>query len=163
VTGPGLRILRIRRSEVVLAKIVKGSLNLKRWGGVAALVAALVLVQISTATADEATRAKSKHTIKDVMKGAYKGDTSLRSRIVAGTATAEQKKQFLELTEALSANKPPKGDNAAWDTKVATLIKSSHDLLDGTTAAAATPDAAKLEAFKAASDCKACHMAHKGK
>jgi hypothetical protein len=144
---------------VALTKIVKGICGTKRCGGVLAVVAALSLVQIGAAWAADA--AKSKHTIKDVMKGAFKGDTSLRSKIVAGTATPEQKKQFLDLTEALSMNKPPKGDKAAWDAKVATLIKSSHDLLDGATAAAA-PDAAKLAAFKTASDCKACHTVHKG-
>jgi hypothetical protein len=141
---------------VSLPKIAKGIS--------AAVIAAFLLVQISVAlAADGAAAGKAtKHTIKDVMKGAYKGDASLRSKVVAGTATPEQKKQFLELTDALAANKPPKGDQGAWDAKTSALIKAGHDLLEGAPAAAATPDPAKLAAFKAASDCKSCHMAHKG-
>jgi hypothetical protein len=146
---------------VTLSKTVNGNSRTK-WWGVAAVIAAFVLVQIGAAMAqDAAGKPKPKQTIKDVMKGAYKGDTSLRSKIVAGTATPAQKKQFLALTEALAANKPPKGDPAAWDTKVAELVKTSHDLLDSNTAAAA-PDPVKLGAFKTASDCKSCHTAHKG-
>jgi hypothetical protein len=145
---------------VAVQNIVKGGRTIKWLGGVVAVIAVMALGGVGAAAADSA--AKPKHTIKDVMKGAYKGDASLRSKVVAGTATPQQKKQFLELTEALAANKPPKGDKAAWDAKVASLIKASHDLLDGGAEAAAIPDASKLAAFKAASDCKACHMAHKG-
>jgi hypothetical protein len=148
---------------VAMLKILEGVTGVKRWDmAAAAVIAAVLVVQVGSAVAEDATGAsKPKHTIKDVMKGAYKGDASLRSKIAAGTATPAQKAQFLELTEALAANKPPKGDAAAWDAKVAALVKVSRDLLDGRTAAAA-PDAAKLAAFKTASDCKACHTAHKG-
>ena len=133
-----------------------------RWGAVAAVIGAFLLLQIGAAVAADSTKAaKPKHTIKDVMKTAFKGDTSLRSKVMAGTATPAQKKQFLELMDALAANKPPKGEQAAWDEKVAALTKASHDLLDTPSAAAAAPDPQKLEAFKAASDCKSCHMAHK--
>jgi len=140
---------------VAPSKFVKIGSGVQRWGG-AAVIAALLLFQIGAASAADAGKApaKAKHSIKDVMKGAYKGDTSLRSKVIAGTATPAQKQLFLSLTESLAANKPPKGDQTAWDTKVEALVKASHDLLDGSTGAAAAPDASKLAAWRAGSGCE---------
>ena len=146
---------------MALTKNLMVNISVNRWGGAAAILGTLLALQIGAAVAATPTKpAKPKQTIKDVMKVGFRGDTSLRSKIVAGTATPAQKKQFLTLTEALAANKPPKGEQSAWDEKVSTLVKASHDLLDGAPAAAL--DADKLAAFKTASDCKSCHMAHKG-
>ena len=83
------------------------------------------------------------------------------AKIVSGNATGEEKAKFLELVDSLTGTKPPKGAQAAWDTRVAALTKASHALLDDAVAKPADP--AKLAAFKAAADCKACHTAHKGK
>ena len=153
----------------MLQEIDPGIGRMKRWGGVAALVAAVLLVQMGAALAEDAkAEAKPKQSIKDVMKAAYKGDDSLRAKIIAGTATPEQRADFLKQTDALVGHKAPKGAQAAWEAKVAALVKASHDLLGADAAAAAgapagAADEAKLTTFKSASDCRACHTAHRGR
>jgi len=98
--------------------------------------------------------AKPKYTIKQVMKTAHAKMTGLKDKVVAGTATAEEKKSLLEHYEALAANKPPKGDEADWKAKTAALVAAAKDAVDGKEGAAA--------ALGKASNCGACHMAHKG-
>ena len=44
-----------------------------------------------------------------------------------GEASAEEKKQLVELYEALAANKPPKGDEASWKEKTAALVAAAKD------------------------------------
>lgn len=99
--------------------------------------------------------AKPKYTIKMVMKAAHAKTTGLKDKVIAGTATAEEKKSLLEHYEALAASKPPKGDEAAWKEKTAKLVAAAKDAVDGKDGAAA--------ALRAASNCAACHTAHKGK
>ena len=98
--------------------------------------------------------AKAKFTIKQVMKAAHTKMTGLKDKVVGGTATAEEKKSLLECYEALAANKPPKGDEADWKTKTAALVAAAKDAVDGKDGAA--------DKLKAASNCMACHSAHKG-
>jgi len=96
---------------------------------------------------------KPKFTIKQVMKGAHaKG--KLKDKVVAGTATAEEKKQLVECYTALAANKPPKGDEASWKEKTAALLAAAKDAEAGKEGAAA--------ALTKAANCMGCHSAHKG-
>jgi surface antigen len=88
-----------------------------------------------------------KFKIKEVMQKAMKG--GLCGKVAKGEASAEEKKQLIELFTALAANKPPKGDDASWKEKTKALL-----------------DAAKADDGKAlakAANCKACHSEHKGK
>lgn len=97
--------------------------------------------------------AKPKYTIKQVMKAAH-AKMTLKDKVVAGTATADEKKSLLEHYEALAASKPPKGDEASWKEKTAALVKAAKDAVDGKEGAGA--------ALMKASNCAACHSAHKG-
>jgi len=97
--------------------------------------------------------AKPKYTIKQVMKAAHAKMTGLKDKVVAGTATAEEKKSLLEHYEALAAGKPPKGDEADWKTKTAALVAAAKDAVDGKEGAA--------DKLRTASNCMACHSAHK--
>ena len=97
---------------------------------------------------------KPKYTIKQVMKAAH-AKMALKDKVVAGTATADEKKSLLEHYEALAASKPPKGDEAAWKEKTAALVAAAKDAVDGKEGAG--------EKLRAASNCAACHSAHKGK
>jgi hypothetical protein len=97
---------------------------------------------------------KPKYTIKQVMKAAH-AKMALKDKVVAGTATDEEKKSLLEHYEALAASKPPKGDEAAWKEKTAKLVAAAKDAVDGKEGAG--------EKLRAASNCAACHSAHKGK
>jgi hypothetical protein len=101
--------------------------------------------------ADDADADKPKYSIKDVMKEAHKGDAALLKKVAAGDASAEEKKQLLELYQALAKNEPPKGDAASWKEKTDALV-----------AATVKGDADAPKKLKAASNCGACHKVHKG-
>ncbi len=107
-----------------------------------------VAVTLVTNAEDE----KPKHTIKEVMKTAHKG--KLVNKVADGKATAEEKKQLVELYVALAANKPPKGEAASWKEKTDALIAAAKD-------AEAGKDGAGPALLKAA-NCGMCHGAHKG-
>jgi surface antigen len=87
-----------------------------------------------------------KYKIKEVMAKAMKG--GLCGKVAKGEASAEEKKELIELFTALAANKPPKGEEASWKEKTEALLK------------AAKADDGK--ALKKAANCAGCHAAHKG-
>jgi len=92
---------------------------------------------------------KPKYTTKQVMKGAQaKG--GLKDKVIAGTATEDERKELIAMYEALALNKPPRGEEASWKEKTAALVE-----------AAKSGDVEKIKA--AANACMACHSAHKGK
>jgi hypothetical protein len=87
-------------------------------------------------------------TIKVIMrKGLDKG--GLLEKVLKKTASDDEKKQFVELIEALAATKCPRGDEDSWKEKTTALL------------AAAKGD--DLAALSKASNCKACHSEHKVK
>jgi hypothetical protein len=96
--------------------------------------------------------AKPKYTIKEVMKTAHKG--GLLKKVSGGKASADEKKQLVELYEALAANKPPKGEEAAWKEKTAALVAAAKEAAEGKEGAG--------EKLTKAANCMACHSAHKG-
>ena len=90
---------------------------------------------------------KEPATIKVIMDKAHKGKDNLRSKVIAGKASDEEKKQLLDLYTDLAANKCPKGDADDWKTRTKAIV-----------------DAAKANDTKAlakATDCKGCHSTHK--
>jgi hypothetical protein len=120
---------------------------------VAVVVVAFGWLAVSlSGTAQEG--AKANYTIKQVMKTAHKKTEGLKDKVLAGTASAEEKKSLLEHYEALAANKPPKGSDADWKAKTAALVAAAKDVVDGKDGA--------VEKLRAASNCMACHSAHKG-
>jgi hypothetical protein len=114
---------------------------------VAGLVLALGWVAMSVAQ-----DAKPKYTIKEVMKNAHK--SKLNEKVAKGMAKEEEVKALIEYYEALAANKPPKGDEAAWKEKTAALLAAAKDVAAGKEGAGA----ALMKAY----NCMACHSAHKG-
>ena len=119
------------------------------------LVASLVVAfgwLVLSLTGDAQEAAKPKHTIKEVMKTAHKG--GLMKKVAKGEASADEKKQLVELYESLAANKPPKGDDASWKEKTAALIAAAKDCAAGKDGAG--------EALTRAANCMACHSVHKG-
>jgi hypothetical protein len=119
------------------------------------LLLACVVVAFGWVAITLTTRAqdKPKFTIKDVMKTAHKG--GLTKKVAKGEATAEEKKQLVELYEALVANKPPKGDDASFKEKAAELLAAAKDAADGKPGAAEKVNAIFMK-------CMGCHSAHKG-
>ncbi len=118
------------------------------------LVAGVVLAcgwfafSVATTAEDE----KPKVAIKEVMKTCMKG--GLCKKVADGKATDEEKKKLVEQFEALAANKPPKGDEAAWKEKTAALVAAAKDCAAGKDGAGA--------ALGKAANCMACHKDHKG-
>jgi hypothetical protein len=97
--------------------------------------------------------AEPKYSISDVMKKAHKGEGALIKKVTGGKGTKEDASQLLELYQALAANKPPRGEQADWDTRTAALIKAAESAVKG--------DPGAADALKAAADCKACHTLHR--
>ena len=104
-------------------------------------------------TSAPAADAHPKYTIKDVMKALHKGDENIGKKVSRGQGTAEDFAKMVDYYSALPANKPPRGEQASWDAKTAALVKAAKSLKAG--------DSGALEAYKAATNCKACHTAHK--
>ncbi len=111
-------------------------------------MAGLVAAGVVTASAFAA----EKLSITAIMKKSMKGDTSLSKKTINGTATAEEKAQLAAYVKMLTGTKPPKGEQAEWDKKIATLVAAVDDVVAGKEGAVA--------AYKTAVNCKACHDLH---
>ncbi|HLJ11236.1 MAG TPA: hypothetical protein VKU82_08605 [Planctomycetaceae bacterium] len=94
---------------------------------------------------------KPKKSVKEVMKQ----HKDLVDKVKKDTASAEEKKQLVELYTEMSKNKAPSGEADSWKKMTEALVKASKDLSDG-------KDGAK-DAFVKAVDCGKCHTAHKPK
>lgn len=90
--------------------------------------------------------------LKDAMQKGFKGDESIRSKIIDGTAEDADWDQFIAYVKTMQGFKPRKGDVDSWNEKTAKLLHASE---------AARADAGKLFAFEEASKCKSCHTPHK--
>ena len=101
---------------------------------------------------------EEKMTIKQIMVKAHKPvkETEtiyLLKKVATGKASDEEATQLHDLYTKLAALTPPKGEKADWTTKTTALVAAAKSAVD------------KEEGFKAklrrASDCTACHDAHK--
>ena len=118
-----------------------------------ASLAAVVLAGTAATPPLLAADAKPKYSIKDVMKTLHKGDENLGKKVARGQGTAEDFAKLLDYYSAMPVNKPPKGDQSSWNSKTAALVKAANSLKAG--------DPGAVEAYKAATNCKACHTAHR--
>jgi cytochrome c len=109
--------------------------------GLVAMVAALVNAQ-----------EKPKYTIAQVMDKCMKG--GLCGKVAGGKASPEEAKMLVEYFESLSANKPPKGDEAEWKKRTGELVKLAK--------AASSGDKGAGAKLKGAANCAACHKVFKG-
>ena len=98
---------------------------------------------------------KSDVTIKQVMKDKMKGDTADIKKAIKGDLSKEHVTSLVSAFKAMGSQKPPKGDEASWKEKCAALVSAAEKLEKG--------EAGAGDALKNASNCKACHDAHKGK
>lgn len=106
--------------------------------------AALILLMAGTAEAQKDGKDKE-WTVKEIMAKAH-GKDALRTKVMKGNASNDEKKQLIDLYTALAALKAPRGDEKDWKErtkKVVELVK--------------TGDPADLKAI----DCKGCHGAFK--
>ncbi len=90
--------------------------------------------------------------LKDAMQKGFKGDESIRSKIIDGKASDADWDRFIDYVKTMQEFKPRKGDLDSWRNKTAALMEAAQ---------AARSDAAKLTTFEEASACKDCHTPHK--
>ncbi len=114
---------------------------------ISSTLAAAVLLALATTVAGAAE-------IKDVMKAAMKGDTSLYKTVATGKGTQADADKLLKCLKNLEGKKAPKGEQADYDEKVSKLLKAAEGV------AAKSPGA--LQQLQTAGNCKGCHSAHKG-
>lgn len=100
-------------------------------------------------TADD--EKKPKHTIKEVMKVALKGD--LQKKVLSGNASDEDKKKLLDMYISMVESKPPKGQMNSWHNLAGAAALAAAKVVVGREGAA--------EELKTATNCKACHSEHK--
>lgn len=92
-----------------------------------------------------------KYTIKKVMTDGMKA--GLHKKVISGDATDEEKKVLMEMAKSLKMYEPKKGTVESWNKHVDALIKASTAAVEGEDGAG--------DMLKAATNCKACHDAHK--
>jgi len=120
---------------------------MKKWT-VACVALAVSLVGVAAMSADDPPP------IKEIMKKAHTPPgKSLLSKVTSGKASDEEKKQLVELYEALGKNKPPKGDEEEWKKRTDAMIAAAKDVAEGAKGAPA-----KLGKTV---NCGACHKAHR--
>lgn len=112
---------------------------------------AALLVIVALATASGFCQAND--AISNVMKNAFKGDTSLYKSVASGKASESDARKLAAYVKTISAETPPKGDAEAWKKKTATLLRSIELLANGN-------KQAMIEVQKAG-NCKSCHSAHR--
>ncbi|MEL6109501.1 MAG: hypothetical protein AAFU85_26120 [Planctomycetota bacterium] len=105
------------------------------------------------AMADDDDDKEPKYTIKQVMKGAFKGRPALVKKVGGGDASEEEAKKLYEMLVALSKNTPKKGEKDNWKKLTGALVKASKGVVDG------DADAGKM--LLKAANCKTCHDSHK--
>lgn len=115
----------------------------------------LVIVLLSLSGFAVANNLASKKTPKEVMKGAFAGETSLVKKVLSGEASDDDKKLFLDYLVDLVENDAPKGDNIEWKVQSGTALIAAAKVVTGREGS--------LEELKAATNCKACHDKFKGK
>lgn len=89
----------------------------------------------------------------EVLESTMKDLTSIVARSTQGKATAEEKANLAAAVKKLADIKPPRGDEAAWKTKIAGLIAAADAVAND------APGANGM--LKKAANCKACHKEHK--
>ena len=127
-----------------------------------ACVAGILAVLIISAGADDATPS-----IKEVMGKLHKGTSSplakLKTALKADTpdwkAVQNLSKDFVTLGACLAENKPPRGDESAYEQ----LANSYYENAKSLAAAAKAEDKASAQVAlnKIGASCKTCHAAHK--
>ena len=128
-----------------------------KWPTVFSIALFALTVWAPAAFADD-DEPEAKLTIKQIMVKAHKPakpteSSYLLKKVATGKASDEEAKQLHDFYTKLAALAPPKGEQANWTTKTTALVAAAKSAVD------------KEEGFKAklrrASDCAACHEAHK--
>ncbi len=114
---------------------------------------AVAAIAVSTAViADE-----NHEILEKVMEEGLKGDDSPLAKVLGGSASKKEITDLATLIKTMHGTKAPKGDQAAYDEKVAELIAAMDAVAGGDTGEKS------IGRLDKASNCKACHTDHKPK
>jgi hypothetical protein len=121
------------------------------------LIAAACLAVAGIVVAGPATPAcqkdDPKFTISEVMQQAHKG--GLLKKVQSGQANDEEAKLLVDYYKALTQNKPPKGDEAAWKKQTDKMLADAKLYAEGKKVEGAA-------ALKKDINCMGCHQMFKG-
>ena len=96
----------------------------------------------------------SRMVIIAAMRRVFTGqDPPLVLRAAAGDANEVEKQRLLKVLTGMANTQPDHGSLESWKAKTGTLVAAAQDLVDGKEGAA--------ERLRAASNCRACHQAHR--
>ena len=129
------------------------SIQSKRTVAVLAAAGFVAFTLATSLAAEKKDDKKPKYTAKEVMEKGHKGKDSLVQKVIGGKASDAEKKDLLEMYESLALVEAPKGDKASWKTKTAALVKAAEGVVKGEKGAA--------DKLKSATNCRACHTAHR--
>jgi hypothetical protein len=82
------------------------------------------------------------------------GRQGIFREVLREKGTKEEKQELLDLYKALAKTKPPRGSQENWQKATAALVAAAEEIVSGT--------AKDVENLRVASNCKACHDAHRG-
>lgn len=108
------------------------------------------LANIRAAEFDE-----SRRVVVAAMRRVFRGPDALIEKAAAGEAGETEKQKLLKVLTGMAAVPCAHGDAASWKAKTEALVAAAQDLVEGKEGA--------RERLRAASACKACHLAHRGK
>jgi mono/diheme cytochrome c family protein len=120
------------------------------------LAALLGFGLLQVVLAQETQKAKPKHAIKEVMRGAHvapEGGKSLLARVAAGGASDDEKRQLLDFYISLVENEPPRGEASEFRKKAGAAALVAAKVIVGREGAAGE--------LTRAVNCAACHRDHK--
>ena len=117
------------------------------------IVAAVVVVAVSATygIARAADESEQKHSISAVMKMAH--GKKLLNKVIGGDASDEEKVNLLDLYVSLTENDPPMGSAESWKNLTDGVVVAAAKVVVGRDGAGAQ--------LKKATNCAACHKAHK--
>lgn len=125
-------------------------------------IAALLASSTLISQADHHKKGEKKgldhETMEKIMKVGFKGDKDkgvdgLAKKVITGKATKEESKQLLKWLLALESHKVEKGEQKEYNKKTDALVVAMAGVIAGKDGS--------VDALKKASNCKACHKAHK--
>jgi hypothetical protein len=98
---------------------------------------------------------ESRRVVIAAMRRVFRGPDALIEKAAAGDAGETEKHKLLKVLTGMAAVPAAHGDAASWKARTEALVAAAQDLVDGKEGA--------RDRLRAASACKACHLAHRGK
>jgi cytochrome c556 len=98
---------------------------------------------------------ESRRVVIAAMRRVFRGPDALIEKAAAGEASQTDKQKLLKVLTGMAAVPAAHGDAASWKARTEALVAAAQDLVDGKEGA--------RDRLRAASACKACHLAHRAK